>query len=172
MARPLTILVLAIACLMLAGCDTSGGRGSSAKVDRVVDGDTVVLTDGRRVRLVQIDAPEVSSGECYADRATAELRRLIPDSSVVRLVADPSLDQVDEHGRLLRYLVVGLRNLNVAMVKRGAAAPYFYDGDRGAYAGRLTTAANQAKQAGIGLWGACPGTVLNPTRGVATGPAG
>jgi micrococcal nuclease len=58
------------------------------------------------------------------------------------------------------------------LVKRGAAAPYFYSGDRGKHAGRLISEAQRARAAKRGLWGACPGTRLDPYRAVDTGTSG
>src|SRR3954452_19216821 len=40
------------------------------------DGDTLTLGDGRRIRLLQIDTPELGSGECYSRAARTELLRL------------------------------------------------------------------------------------------------
>ena len=60
-------------------------------------------------------------------------------------------------------------NVNLKLVADGAAAPYFFDGARGTYATRLMRDAKAARSAGEGLWGACPGTVLDPDHGVATG---
>ena len=48
----------------------------------------------------------------------------------------------------------------------GAAAPYFFRGRRGQYAEDLMRAAVRAKAARRGLWGACPGTNLDPSRPV------
>jgi endonuclease YncB( thermonuclease family) len=137
-------------------------------VASVTDGDTLRLDDGTRVRLVQIDAPELGSGECYSRKSAGVLARLAPVGSGVRLRADPALDRTDRYGRALRYVFRGGTNVNVALVRRGAAAPWFFDGDRGRYADRLLAAAEEAKAAGRGLWGACPGTRLDPTRGVET----
>jgi endonuclease YncB( thermonuclease family) len=152
--------------------ETSATAGRSAKrhvvVKRVLDGDTIVLRNGRRVRLVQIDAPEFGEGECYSRKAAAELRRLLPPGTKVRLVADPSLDKVDRYGRLLRYVHRGSTNINLQLVKGGAASVWFFEGDRGRYARKLLRAAEDAKVAGRGLWGACPGTTLDPLRAVAT----
>jgi endonuclease YncB( thermonuclease family) len=121
------------------------------------------------VRLVQIDAPELFSAECYGRAARTALLRLAPPGSRVELEADPSLDQVDRFGRLLRYVRRGSTNVNVALVRMGAAAPWFYGGDRGAYATRLLAEATRAKAAKRGLWSACPGTVLDPEHGIETG---
>jgi micrococcal nuclease len=141
-----------------------------AVVDSVRDGDTVLLEDGRRVRLVQVDAPELGV-ECHGDEAARELGRLLPAGSAVRLERDPRLDDRDRHGRLLRYVHAGDRNVNVALVHAGAAAPYFYRGERGRHAEALLGAATEARAARRGLWGACPLARLEPRRAIATGPS-
>ena len=141
------------------------------RIDHVVDGDTVDLANGAKVRLVQIDTPEVYFGvECYGRQASAIVKRLLPDGTSVRLAAEPASDRVDRYGRLLRYVVRardGL-NVNVYMVRIGAAAPYFYDGQRGKYAALLDRLARSARARHLGLWGACPRTPYDPYRGVDT----
>ena len=148
--------------------------GSSAqffRIQSVVDGDTVVLANGQHVRLIQIDAPEVFPvAECYGAAARAVLRRLLQPGSTVRLEADPRLDQVDRYGRLLRYVFRGPSNLNVELVREGAATAYFYRHDRGIYAAGLLRAAQAARAARRGLWGACPRTPFEPNRAANTGP--
>jgi endonuclease YncB( thermonuclease family) len=144
----------------------------TAVVVSVYDGDTLTLTGGRRVRLVQIDTPELGSGECYSRAARTALLRLAPVGSKVVLEADSRLDRVDRYGRLLRYVKRNGVNLNVELVRRGAAAPYFYGGDRGRHAGALMRAAQSAKRAKLGLWKACPSTRLDPVRAVETGKSG
>ena len=88
------------------------------------------------------------------------------------LEPDPALDRVDRYGRVLRYVRRVAANVNLELVRRGAAAPYFYGGDRGRYAGELLRAAHAAKAAKRGLWRACPATVLDPERAIATGRSG
>ena len=146
------LLAVAAACGGRAGGEAASGE---ATVARVADGDTIVLGAGERVRLVQIDATELGEGECYGRQATEALRDLLPEETAVRLEADPALDQVDEHGRLLRYVFHGELNVNLELVRRGAAAPYFYRGDRGRYADDLLEAAHAAREAGHGMWSAC-----------------
>ena len=92
--------------------------------------------------------------------------------STVALEADPALDKVDRYGRLLRYLRRNGVNVNIELVRRGAAAPYFYRGDRGRYSATLFDAARQAQSAKRGLWKACPGTRLDPDHAVSTGQSG
>jgi endonuclease YncB( thermonuclease family) len=61
------------------------------------------------------------------------------------------------------------RLLNVELVERGAAAPYFFRGERGRHADDLLGAAERARAAGRGLWGRCPAARLEPGRSVSTG---
>jgi endonuclease YncB( thermonuclease family) len=147
------------------------------RVDVVDDGDTIETWNGYRVRLVQIDTPEVQSyyrnAECYGERAGAVTERLLPSGTPIRLVPDPATDRVDTYGRVLAYVIRvrdGL-NVNVRLVAVGAAAPYFYDGRRGRYARLLERLALRARRLRLGLWGRCPSTPYDPRRGVATGPA-
>jgi endonuclease YncB( thermonuclease family) len=154
-----------------AGTD---GASRVARILRVVDGDTVDLTNGKKVRLVQIDTPEVYfTPECYAEQASESTRRLLPPGTVVRVFPEPATDAVDSYGRLLRYVVRArdALNVNIRLVAMGAAAPYFYHGNRGRYASRLERLALQARKARVGLWGRCPSTAPDPEHGVRTGPA-
>ena len=164
-------LVLSLMVVPVSASNTMAG--TLARIDRVADGDTVDLTSGARVRLVQIDTPEVYfTPECYGKQASAITKRLLPPGTLVRLTAEPATDRVDQYGRFLRY-VVRVRdnlNVNVYLVKVGAAAPYFYDGRRGRYAVLLDRLARRARSLHLGLWGACKNTPYNPDRGVSTGP--
>jgi endonuclease YncB( thermonuclease family) len=163
----------ATAAVVVVALSTSVGAASQvAVVASVYDGDTLTLRDGRRVRLLQIDTPELGSGECYSRAARTALLALAPPGKKVVLEADPALDRVDRYGRLLRYVKRNGVNLNLELTRRGAAAPYFYRGDRGRYAGSLMRSAQNAKAARRGLWRACPRTALDPFRAVATGQSG
>ena len=166
---------VALAVLLVASANVAGAKPSAspaqlqpATVGRIVDGDTLRLRDGERVRLLQIDSPEAGE-ECYSSGATRELTRLAPPGARIALEADPALDRRDRYGRLLRYVHAGGRNVNVELVRRGAATPYFYDGGRGRYARRLLDAVAAARQERRGMWGACRVTWA-PERPVATRP--
>ena len=126
----------------------------SATVGRIGDGDTLELRGGARV-LVQIDAPELGERECYGREALRELERLLSPGERIELEADPRLDAVDRFGRLLRYVHVSDSNVNVELVRRGAATPYFRRGTRGRYADDLEAAVDAARKQRRGLWAAC-----------------
>ncbi len=158
--------VLALAAFALL---TRGNAKQNAVVARVIDGDTIELVGGQRVRLVQIDTPEKRI-ECYGDQASALTRRLIPAGTHVRIEQDPKLDQVDRFGRKLAYVWEGDEDVNVTLVGEGAAGVWFFDGDRGRYANELLDAAEEARAGEKGLWGACPLARFNPTESMSSGP--
>ena len=54
------------------------------------------------------------------------------------------------------------------MIKLGAAAPYFYQGEKGIYSAAMLKAARNAKFYKVGLWKTCPGTQLVPTKAITT----
>lgn len=163
-----------LVALLAAGCRGSESTGAAptggtpAVVEWVNDGDTLTLTNGARVRLVQIDAPELET-DCYGRAALAALIALAPRGTHVTLAADRSLDDRDTYGRLLRYVFVRGENVNLELVREGAASPYFFRGERGRYAGELLDAVAEARAAHRGFWGACPGAGLNPGLGSLTG---
>jgi len=149
----------------------------------ITDGDTFDMCISRgygceltdetiTVRLVQIDTPEDGDvKECYGATASLELADLLAEGAPVIAVTDPNLDQEDTYGRMLAWVWSPLELVNLSLVTRGAAAPYFYKGARGAFSERLESEALTARAARRGLWGACPGTPYAPTKGVSTGPA-
>lgn len=84
-------------------------------VSFVVDGDTIDLANGERVRLVGIDTPE--QGECGSDAATANLAGLVLGKRVRLRMSD---EDRDGYGRLLRYVDVrgvdaGLRQIEAGL---------------------------------------------------------
>jgi endonuclease YncB( thermonuclease family) len=135
---------------------------------KITDGDTIRINTGEDVRLLQIDTPEPMSSECYASESTAALAKLI-FGKTIRLESDPVSANIDQYKRLLRYVFVGKTNVNLKMVEIGAAAPFFYNGEKGKYSAQLLKAAQKARAQKIGLWGKCPGSRLDPTRSLSTG---
>lgn len=168
----LVVVVLLVGASTAAGALAGSAADTSAVVASITDGDTLRLTNGQRVRLLQIDAEE--RGGCSSVEAARALGRLAPVGSVVTLETDPALDPIDQYGRLLRYVKRAGVNVNIRLVLVGAARPYFYRGERGRYADRLVAAASQARAAKRGLWGACraSGGGLGIVGAVPSSPAG
>lgn len=112
------------------------------EVRRVVDGDTVYLQDGAKIRLHGIDAPE--RNQPYGKQSTAELRGMLGDSVYV------DTRDVDRYGRevAVLYTPEGV-NVNLELVCVGAA--WWYE----RYAKRdraLRDCQASARGAGAGLW--------------------
>ena len=166
------VVLFAIVALALGafGLVTRGNSSSSAVVARVIDGDTIELVGGERVRLVQIDTPE-KHDECYGDAASALTRRLLPAGTKVRIEQDPGLDQVDRYQRKLAYVWKGDEDVNVTLVREGAAGVWFYGGKQGRHAKALLQATEQARSERRGLWAACPLARFDPLGAMSSGPA-
>jgi micrococcal nuclease len=137
------------------------------RVSCVIDGDTVDIGGcgafaAERIRLLGIDAPELSRGgqptECYGDEARDALRSLI-DRRDVTIQFDRGC--VDPFSRTLAWLLLpevdGDLNVSVWMVERGFARLYLErdDFDDLLYASELRAAEMTARSTRVGLWGAC-----------------
>jgi endonuclease YncB( thermonuclease family) len=146
-----------------------------ATVDHVLDGDTILLADGRTVRLAQIDAPQLlKDPECGGLASRRALARQLPPGAKVEIQTDGLLGETDPRGRTLAYAIIqrGEReiNLNLMLVKTGHAIPQYEQNVRGMYADELDAAKDDAKASKRGAWGACPLAKFNPASGFATGP--
>lgn len=178
MRRIALSFVAVLFVMTVVGASLIGAEGSGASTEEsgvvasIYDGDTLTLASGSRVRLLQIDTPELGSGECYSQAARTALVGLVPLGSRIVLETDARLDKVDRYGRLLRYIHRGSTNVNLRLVSLGAAAPYFYRGDLGRYSVQLLAEAKKAKATKRGVWRACPGTRLDPYRAIDTGVSG
>ena len=163
--------VLAVAAAVVAGIVAAAVWGTSdapsapvravdeGVVERVLDGDTLLLAGGERVRVLGIDTPEVARdgrpAECGADDATRAARELV-EAQVVRLRPDPGQADRDDFDRLLRYVETGAgQDLGLTLVSDGHARVFAPRGDV-ARQSTLERAEAQARGGGVGLW-ACRG---------------
>ncbi len=144
-----------------------------ARVVRVIDGDTFdAVLDGRqvRVRLIGVDAPEISRPPiCFGAEATARAEELINRANG-RVLLEKDVSETDRFGRLLRYVWLdhpdGRRMLNEEMVKWGYAHVSTYPPDV-KYQQLFIAAEREARAENRGLWGACGGfgvPLPTPTR--------
>lgn len=124
------LLVLGIAFIV----GISRTETYQARVDYVIDGDTVVLADGSKVRLLQINAPE--KGECGYEEAKQELKKLV-EGKVVKIELDPLFGDHDKYQRVLAYIHVGHTNVNVQLQQQGYVDTFFYRGVEGKYAHQM-----------------------------------
>jgi micrococcal nuclease len=120
-----------------------------ARVTQVIDGDTIAIEGGYRVRYIGIDTPETYP-EMEAFGAEAwQANRLLVEGKVVRLERDTS--QEDKYGRLLRYVYANDIFVNAELVKLGLAEAKSYPPDT-KYQDYLEELEAEARQAGRGIW--------------------
>ena len=118
---------------------------------RVIDGDTIELEDGERVRYVLADTREVFFGaECYGPEATQRNRELV-DGRVIGLQVDRS--ERDRWGRLLRYVWVDGQDVGTVLIREGYARVAIYDDTR--HLCWYLELQDAALAEGAGMWGSC-----------------
>jgi hypothetical protein len=115
-------------------------------VSRVIDGDTVELSNGEKVRLIGINAPEIE--EFFGEDAKNFLARLV-EGKMVYLETD--YIERDEYGRKLAFLFLDGRNINVEIVRNGLAHTFDL-GKISKYINDLKEAESYAKTNQIGIW--------------------
>lgn len=116
------------------------------EVTRVIDGDTLVLDNGERVRLLGIDTPE--KGQPLFSESTQYLEKLVEGKLVV---LEPGQENRDKYGRLLRWIKIGGNLVNLDLVEKGLARTFMlYEDDL--YYRELLDAESRARNAGLGIW--------------------
>lgn len=125
------------------------------KVARVIDGDTIEIEGGERVRYIGIDTPEMvlegKPEECGAEKALEKNRELVVGKTV-ELSKDVS--EQDKYGRLLRYVWVDGILVNAQLVRLGLAKAASFPPDV-RFLEEITIAQKEAQKNKAGLWSDC-----------------
>lgn len=142
--------------LIFSACN----RVSGTRIVRVIDGDTlkVQLTDGKTetVRIIGINTPESVDPrkrvQCFGPEASERMHAFAEGKGVT--LEAGSGDDRDDYSRLLRYVRLDGMDLGARMIAEGYARHYsfFPHARMDAYA----ALESRAKEAGLGLWSACP----------------
>lgn len=155
-------------------CGDSGVQDAVFKVSRVVDGDTIQLENGQKVRYIGIDTPETVDPrkpvQCFGREASNKNKELV-EGKEVHLVKDVS--ETDKYGRLLRYVYVGDMFVNDYLVRNGYAHASTFPPDV-KYQDQFKQAEQEARENKRGLWAdsTCKGnTETTITTASATGAA-
>ena len=131
----------------------TAGAAGRAQVEQVVDGDTLVLVDGRHVRLIGINAPEIgrdgAADEPLAQAARKELERLVRGRDIVLVTGRESRDH---YGRLLAHVqLLDGRNVQELLLAAGLGAAIAIPPNLSRQA-EYQLAETQARRAGLGIW--------------------
>lgn len=125
---------------------TNAEQEKTFNVTKVIDGDTVEIESGEKVRLLGINAPE--ENEYYYQEAKERLTKLV-EGKLVKL--ETSSEDKDRYGRLLRYIFVDDLHANLRLLKEGYATVYIINPDEQYYL-EFKKAEKEAKESKLGLW--------------------
>ncbi len=127
-----------------------------AYVNYVFDGDTIELSDKRRVRYIGINSPELNVNEkksqCFA-ADSAKINREFVLGQEIEMEKDVS--ETDKYGRLLRYVYLDGIFLNEFLIRQGYTKLETVPPDT-RHAQEFIKAEKEAKKEKRGLWGKCP----------------
>jgi micrococcal nuclease len=145
------------AIVLVAACSSADeppcGAPRQAVVVDVIDGDTIVLDTGDRVRYLLVDTTEITDDECWSAEAQQFNTDLVLNKTVT-LVYDTDAC-TDRFGRLLAYVSVDGREVNSLLVARGYACTLYIPPGGDARADEFAILEASARAAGVGMWSAC-----------------
>lgn len=153
----LAILLLVVGLQAWRGCrwedEPAAVSSGSYTVRRVVDGDTLLLADRKRVRLMGVDTPETVKENTPVQPwgpEASEFTKQFVGGGQVRLEFDR--ERVDQYGRYLAYVWVGDRMLNEELLRAGLARwePHYHYNEQ--MKNRFRRAQREAQQAQRGIW--------------------
>jgi|GEM_PF-1162072 endonuclease YncB( thermonuclease family) len=125
------------------------------ELERVVDGDTLIIADNVRVRFIGIDTPETKDPrkplQKFGPEASEKTKELLSESKRICLLSDPEGDELDKYGRRLAYIFTesGV-DVNAELLRTGYAKGYFYFPFERKEEFRCYAA--QAKEEEVGMW--------------------
>jgi micrococcal nuclease len=140
------------AALPILGCGGSPCGATEGKVTRILDGDTVELEDGRKIRYLLVDTPETSDGDCFAQEAKQFNSDLVLDKTIT---IDYDVECTDMFDRTLAYVSVDGQEINSLMIQRGYACVLHIPPNGESRADEFRALQLDAERANRGLWSVC-----------------
>jgi len=123
------------------------------RVEKVFDGDTILLSNGQKIRFLGINTPEVAGRNKNADVGGEEAKAWLTSKIAHRKVRlEGDVEKQDKYGRRLAYVFTeDKQHLNLELVRRGLAAVNIYPPNL-KYVDSLLVAQDHAEKAGLGIW--------------------
>lgn len=146
-------LVLLFLTLNLNILGSAARAGEQVAVKRIADGDTIELADGRLVRYIGVNAPEVNH-----ERNTAEpfgLEARMRNAELVgghRIRLELDVERMDAYGRMLAYVFLPDGSMVNEKLLRSGLSYCLYKMPNVKYDSRLLKAQRDAMQAKLGMW--------------------
>ena len=128
--------------------------GDIHKVKRVIDGDTFILENGERVRLIGVDTPETvhpNKPVEHFGKEAAKFTRELLEGETVRLEYD--WQKRDKYNRILAYVFLDTLFVNAEIIRQGYAYAYLKYPFKQEYMDLFRELEMGAREARRGLWG-------------------
>jgi micrococcal nuclease len=139
-----------------SGAPASDCGPITGTVAQVIDGDTIELASGERVRYLMIDTPEsTTETECFGPEAK-ELNQTLVDGREITLRYDEVC--TDIYDRLLAYVEVSGQEINKVMIERGYACVLHIPPNGDEVVAEYESLESEARTLDKGLWAACDPT--------------
>lgn len=133
---------------------------SGTLVTKVIDGDTIEIEGGQRVRYLGVDTPETvdprKSVECFGKEAKNKNKELVEGK---RVILEKDITDMDKYGRLLRYIYLPLADgtklfVNDYLIREGFAKVLTIPPDV-KFSEQFLEAQRQARERSLGFWKMC-----------------
>jgi micrococcal nuclease len=125
------------------------------KVTRIIDGDTIEIEGGKKIRYIGIDTPETvhpdKEVQCFGYEATNKNKELVENKEIE---IEKDVSDTGRYGRLLRYVWMDSIFVNDYLVRQGYAYASSYPPDI-KYQDQFSKAQQEATANNRGLWGQC-----------------
>ena len=162
--RPSCLKPRRIGTSLVTAILVAGGLAYAQVVERVIDGDTLVVSGVGTVRLIGVDTPETVDPrkpvEAFGREASDFLRRLV-DGKTVRL--DYDQERTDRYGRTLAYVYLDDMFVNAEIIRQGYG--HAYTQYPFSFMEQFRALEREAREAGRGLWGASVSPTPSPGAG-------
>lgn len=150
-----TIHLLSLFLIILPAIAIAG----QYKVVRVVDGDTIVVEYGgkyEKVRLLCVDTPESVHPDEKQNIPMGKVASRYTQKKLIGKSVDLGFELKrlrGNYGRLLAYVFVDGKNLNLDLIKQGLSPYYTKYGKSEKYDAEFRAAEKQARKEKLNIWG-------------------